>query len=185
VEGEAWGGLRTDAVKPALPGLPKGLVFLAPAHPDWPALFDAEATRLRAALGSRVIAIEHYGSTAVPGLAAKPVIDLLAGVQDLEIAAACSPTMIALGYEDAGPGVVPGHHIFGLGEARTHICHFVRHEGPEWRACLAFRDALRGDPDLTAAYAALKQDLAARHPNDRAAYTAAKTDFVARALGAS
>jgi GrpB-like predicted nucleotidyltransferase (UPF0157 family) len=172
-------------VTAALPGLPKGRVFIAPPHPEWPALFEAEAARLGAALGADLIAIEHYGSTAVPGLAAKPVIDLLAGVEDLAIAAACSPEMIALGYEDAGRGVVPGHHIFGLGEARTHICHFVRYEGREWRACLAFRDALRADPKLTAAYAALKQDLAARHPNDRAAYTAAKSEFVARVLRAS
>ncbi|MFN3522344.1 MAG: GrpB family protein [Phenylobacterium sp.] len=162
----------------ALPGLPKGEVFLTPPHPDWPALFAAEAARIRSALGARVLGLEHYGSTSIPGIKAKPVIDLLVGVARLEEADTFSPTMVALGYEDAGDGGVPGHRIFGLGAARTHICHVVPHEGPEWRTCLAFRDALRADRALALAYEALKVELAARHTKDRAAYTDGKTAFV-------
>lgn len=170
----------------ALPGLPKGKVVLAEPHADWPALFAAEAARLRSALGEQVLGLEHYGSTAIPGIKAKPVIDLLVGLDRLETAAGCAPAMLALGYEDAGTDVVPDHHIFGLGEARTHIVHMVAFEGQAWRECLAFRDALRADPALARAYEALKVDLGAQFADDRAAYTDGKgafvTEIVTRAL---
>lgn len=173
----------------ALPGLPKGKVFLAEPHPDWPALFEAEAQRIRSALGPVLLAIEHYGSTSIPGIRAKPVIDLLVGLPRLADAEACAPAMLALGYEDAGDGGVPDHRIFGLGEARTHICHMVEYEGAEWRFSLAFRDALRGDAALAGAYEALKVDLAERFADERAAYTEGKgafvRDVVARVLSAS
>ena len=162
----------------ALPGLPKGTVFLTPPHPEWPRLFDAEARRIRTALGDRVLGLEHYGSTSIPGLKAKPVIDLLVGLARLEEADDCAATMIALGYEDSGDGGVPGHRIFGRGEARTHICHMVVHEGPEWRVSLAFRDALRANPALARDYEALKVRLAGQHASDRPSYTAGKGAFV-------
>ena len=72
--------------------------------------------------------------------------------------------------------------MFGKGAARTHLAHFVEHGGVQWRACLAFRDALRADPARAGAYQALKRELAARHPDDRAAYTAGKGAFVAEVL---
>jgi len=166
----------------ALPGLAEGRVVLAEPHADWPALFAAEAARLQSALGERVLGLEHYGSTAIPGIKAKPVIDLLVGLERLEAAAGCAPAMLALGYEDAGTDVVPGHHIFGLGEARTHIAHMVEFEGAAWRRCLAFRDALRADRDVARGYEALKVELAARHAADRGAYTEGKSAFVERVL---
>ena len=163
-------------------GLPQDQNRLAPYNPDWAVAFAEEATRLQAALGPSVVAIEHYGSTSVPGLAAKPILDLLVGVADLAQVPALSETLVALGYEDRGREIVPGHHIFGRGEARTHLAHFVRHGGEHWLATLTFRDRLRADPDLRDAYQALKTRLAAEHPTDRRAYTFGKSEFVAAVL---
>ena len=99
-------------------GLPQDQNRLAASNPDWPLAFEAEAARLKASLGPFVIAIEHYGSTSVPGLAAKPILDLLVGVAGLADVPAWASVMAGLGYEDRGREVVPGHHIFGRGEAR-------------------------------------------------------------------
>lgn len=165
-----------------LPGLPHGKVFLAPHDVRWRGLFEAEAARIAAALGGAPLAIEHYGSTSIPGIDAKPVIDLLVGLRTLDEALTYVPAMEALGYDFAPYAGVPGHHVFGKGAARTHLAHFVEHGGVQWRACLAFRDALRADPARAGAYQALKRELAARHPDDRAAYTAGKGAFVATVL---
>lgn len=151
---------------------------LAEPNADWPSAFALEATRLKAALGDVIIAIEHYGSTSIPGLAAKPIIDLLVGVADLSQAAQSSAVMAGLGYDERGYDLVPGHHIFGHGEARTHLAHFVPHDSDFWRRPLIFRDRLRVSADLRERYEALKRDLVARHPNDRPAYTKAKGEFV-------
>ena len=163
-------------------GLPQDRNRLAPYNPDWAAAFAEEAARLKAALGDAVIAIEHYGSTSIPGLAAKPILDLLVGVADLAQVPALSDTMAGLGYEDRGREDVPGHHIFGRGVARTHLAHFVGHGGRDWLAPLTFRDRMRADPNLRDAYLALKTQLVAEHPTDRAAYTAGKAGFVAAVL---
>ncbi len=162
----------------SLPGLPHGQVFLSEADPLWPALFEQEAGRIRTRLGPAILAIEHYGSTSVPGLKAKPVIDLLIGVRKLEDALDQVLGMESLGYDFAPHAGVEGHHIFGLGRDRTHLAHFVEHEGERWQLCLKFRDRLRSDPAARQAYQALKEDLAARYPDDRAAYTQGKTAFV-------
>lgn len=155
---------------------------LAASHPQWGQAFQDEAARIRAAVGSDIVALEHYGSTSVSGLSAKPIIDLLIGVADLSLADRHAPAMIALGYDDAGDGGIEGHRIFGKGAARTHLAHFVVHEGPEWTATLRFRDLLRADADLRDAYEQLKTRLVAEHPSDRAAYTAGKSAFVQAAL---
>jgi GrpB-like predicted nucleotidyltransferase (UPF0157 family) len=155
---------------------------LAAYQPGWAEAFAHEAARIRAALGPAVLAVEHYGSTSIPGLPAKPIIDLLIGVRDLAVAKANAPKMFALGYDDRTRNVVPGHYIMGLGVARTHHAHFVAYEGDQWWPPLIFRDRLRADPALRDEYAALKRQLAAEFPNDRAAYTTAKSAFVARVL---
>lgn len=157
---------------------------LAAYHPGWAEAFAEEAARIKAALGPRVLAIEHYGSTSVPGLPAKPIIDLLIGVRDLGEVKDIAPPMFALGYDDNAHSVVPGHYIMGLGEQRTHHAHFVAFESEHWWPPLAFRDRLRADPALRDEYAALKRRLVIEHPHDRAAYTEAKSAFVERVLAA-
>ena len=163
-------------------GLDRTVNRLAAPHPQWAQAFEEEAAHIRAAVGPDVLALEHYGSTSVPGLAAKPIIDLLIGVADLSVADRHAPVMIALGYDDAGDGGVESHRIFGKGAARTHLAHFVVHGGAEWVATLRFRDMLRADAGLCTAYEQLKSRLVAEHPTDRAAYTAGKSEFILAAL---
>lgn len=165
-----------------LPGLLPGLVFLADPAPGWADLYDQEAARIAMALGPVVLAIEHYGSTSIPGIKAKPVIDLLIGLPRLDDALGEIAAMEALGYDYAAHAGVPGHHVFGKGAARTHLAHFVEHRGESWGECLRFRDRLRADSELALAYEQLKIELAARYPQDRAAYTAGKSAFVAGVL---
>ena len=167
-----------------LPGLLPGMVFLTDPAPGWARLYDQEAARIAKALGPVVVAIEHYGSTSIPGIKAKPVIDLLVGLPRLDDALAQIGAMERLGYDYAAHAGVPGHHVFGKGAARTHLAHFVEHQGESWIECLRFRDRLRADTELALAYERLKVELAARHPQDRAAYTAGKSAFVASVLAA-
>jgi GrpB-like predicted nucleotidyltransferase (UPF0157 family) len=164
-------------------GLEQGVNRLADHNPLWAQAFAEEAARLRAALGPLALAIEHYGSTAVPGLRAKPIIDLQIGVARIDDGLAFIKPMAALGYDYAGDQGIPEHHIFGKGLARTHLAHVVVYRGEQWFKTLRFRDRLCAEPDLRTAYEALKLELVASTIS-RAAYTAGKTDFVENASAA-
>lgn len=158
-------------------GLEQGANRLVAYNPLWPQAFAEEAARIRAALGPQALAIEHYGSTAVPGLSAKPIIDLMIGVSDIDHGLAFIEPMAGLGYDYAGGQGIPNHHIFGKGAARTRLAHVMIHDSLAWRRALGFRDRLRADPIARAAYEALKRDLAAS-ANSRGEYTAGKSGFV-------
>ncbi len=129
--------------------------------------------------------IHHVGSTAIPGLAAKPIIDMIAGVRDFEEARAAYEPLAALSYRHAPhrPGIA--HHFakpsLALAEF-THSLHLTEPGSDLWRERLAFRDALRGDPALVREYETLKLRLARDHADDLGAYTAGKREFVARVL---
>ena len=166
-------------------GLPAGEVRLVDYDPAWPRLFDEEARRLREALGAGLAALEHIGSTAVPGLAAKPILDIAAAVADLSGLPALVAALEAAGYAYKGEYGLPGRHFFTLGDpARVHL-HVVVQGSGHWSSWIALRDRLRADPDLRARYAALKAGLAAQHARDRDAYTAAKSGFIREALEGS
>jgi GrpB-like predicted nucleotidyltransferase (UPF0157 family) len=167
---------------PALPGLAHGTVQLAEWTPRWAELFAEEAQRLRIALGNLAVAIEHYGSTSVPGLVAKPLLDILVGGPEATDAAPYRVALEPLGYDYAAHAGVPEHLVFGRGTARTHLVHVVRYGGGAWHRALAFRDALRADAGLRERYAALKRDLAQQHGAERSHYTAAKSAFVEHVL---
>ncbi len=169
---------KTDAAL----GLEDGSVRLVPYESDWPRLFREEAARIQAALGRRILGVEHVGSTAVPGLVSKPILDMLGGVPRLEDARDCIEPLAEIGYEDLGIELVPGHHVFGRGDPRTHHLHLVERDGDRWRILLRFRDALRADPDLVARYEDLKRRLAGEFPYRRADYTEAKGDFIRSVL---
>nr|WP_295889417.1 GrpB family protein [uncultured Devosia sp.] len=149
---------------------------------SWPAEFEAERVRLARALHPTARAIEHYGSTSVPGLPAKPILDILVGVSPLSDWVACHDPLLQLGYDYAESAGVPGHHIFGRGRdrsERTHLVHVVEFGGESWTSNLAFRDALRRDDQLRDSYLALKQQAVAAAPEGRAAYNAQKQAFIA------
>ncbi len=157
-------------------------IIIVDYDPAWPVQAADEIAAIRAALGDQLLAIEHVGSTSVPGLAAKPVIDLMAGIRTLDDAPACVPLLAALGYEfkPVAEDTIPERRYFRKGPvgARTHHLHMVALGGEFWRRHLAFRDALRADPATAADYAALKRRLAADFRDDRIGYTEAKTAFI-------
>ena len=161
-------------------------VEIVPYDPAWPCLFAVEAARLRGALSVEdVVGIEHFGSTAVPGLAAKPIIDILIAVASLPRAKATMiEPIIALGYVywSENPRTDRMFFVKGMppyGDRRTHHIHITEPDGEMWQRRLAFRDYLRADRDEARRYEALKRDLSARFPADREAYTEAKTDYAA------
>jgi tRNA threonylcarbamoyladenosine biosynthesis protein TsaE len=138
---------------------------LSEYDPAWPQRFQAEAHELERALGDLVLGLEHVGSTAVPGLAGKPTIDVAVGVREIPLPAEATARLEALGFEDALSDSRPGEHRFRKGSSvpREVIVHVVRRQSREWDALVRFRDALRADPALAAEYEALKrQKLAER-----------------------
>ena len=159
-------------------------IEIVPADPRWPALFAAERDAIAAALAPWLVGLpEHIGSTAVPGLAAKPVIDIMAPVASLAASRDAITAAARLQYAYAPYQADTMHWFCKPGpQLRTHHLHLVPADSPLWRDRLAFRDALRRDPALRDAYAALKQALAATHRHDRDGYTAAKGPFIARAI---
>lgn len=157
-------------------------VVVAPYDPSWPVRFAVERARVAEALGDLALDIQHVGSTAAPGLAAKPIIDLLVLVRDLADATACIAPLSELGYIFVDHVENLERRFFRKGMPRTHHLHIVEAGSREARDTLAFRDALRADPELRAAYARLKRDLAAQNDGDRLAYTRGKTAFVRAAL---
>lgn len=166
------------------PGWVDEPIRIEPPRPDWPARFEAERQALEAAIGPWATGgIHHVGSTAVPGLDAKPVIDILVGVDDLESSRACFGLLAQLGYLHA-PYLPDEMHWFCKPDParRTHHLHLVPAGSQRFADELAFRDHLRGMPGAAAEYAALKRRLAGEHPDDREAYTAAKAAFVTDAL---
>jgi GrpB-like predicted nucleotidyltransferase (UPF0157 family) len=161
-------------------------IRLAPYDPAWPARFEREVERIRAACAPLPIRLDHVGSTAVPGLAAKPIIDVLgarpAGSDPTPYVAA----MTGLGWAHRGENGVPGRDYFRLGDPeRTHHLHLFEEGHPRWQAHLDFRDALRARPALRREYERLKRTLAARFPEDREAYTSAKAPFIEAVLAAA
>jgi GrpB-like predicted nucleotidyltransferase (UPF0157 family) len=122
--------------------------------------------------------IQHIGSTAVPGLAAKPVIDMMAGVRDLEEAREAFEPLAEQGYEYTPHR--PRTHRFA--KAQTHGLHLTEVDTDLWRERVAFRDALRADPGLAVEYQELKLRLAQEHGSDIGAYTVGKRPFVGRVL---
>ena len=160
-------------------------VLLVPSAPHWPEAYATLCAELLAVFGPGEIAIEHIGSTAVPGLLAKPVLDLMLGAPTLTAIEARIPTLTALGYQyvDRHEHELPQRRYFvrqPAGAERIHLHGLVRGDRL-WREHLIFRDALRADADLRARYAALKTELVARGL-DKAAYTAAKAPFIRAVL---
>lgn len=163
------------------------LIRLAPADPAWQGRFELEREALEDAIGAWAVgAIHHVGSTAIPGLDAKPVIDILVGVRDLETARDCFEPLAGLDYLYA-PYLPEEMHWFCKPDParRTHHLHLVPVGSQRYSDELSFRDRLRADPGLAAEYLALKRHLADRHRNDREAYTEAKSAFIQAALAKS
>jgi GrpB-like predicted nucleotidyltransferase (UPF0157 family) len=163
-------------------------IAVVPYDPDWPSRFEAERALLEHVLAPWLEGgIHHVGSTAIPGISAKPVIDMIAGVRDLEEARAAFDPLHEHSYHYAPhrPGIA--HHFAKPSlpnSEHTHSLHLTESGSDLWRERLAFRNALRDDRALVAEYEGLKLRLAQQHPNDLGAYTAGKREFVVRVLAA-
>jgi len=163
-------------------------IVLVDYDAQWPAMFAVEEARLRAALNPQlIVGIEHFGSTAIPGLAAKPIIDILIAVRSLaEAREQVIGPMRSLDYVFWAhqPKTDRMFFVKGMppyGARRTHHVHITEPDGELW-ARLPFRDYLRAHADEAKRYERLKRDLALTHATDREAYTAGKSGYVAAVL---
>ena len=160
-----------------------GSIVVSNYDPNWPSLFEQERTRIKSALGSFALAIEHVGSTSVPGLSSKPIIDLLVGVPSLEEAKErCIGPIEALGYNymPEYTSWLPHELFFRKGPPGpwTHHVHLMEPSYSRWEALLVFRDYLRAHPEAARAYADIKRALAASSKDNIGAYRNGKNTFV-------
>ena len=181
---------HTQAVDEAATQAPAQVV-LVEYNPLWPMLFEEERAQILSLTGPWVESVEHIGSTSVPGLGAKPILDIMVGLRSLSDAPQCISRLETIGYEyvPRHEAVLPERRYFHKGpsySSRTHHLHMVETTSEFWKRHLLFRDYLRAHPETARQYYELKKALAERFPTDRAAYTDAKTSFiestVARAL---
>ncbi|MBU9724228.1 MULTISPECIES: GrpB family protein [Bacillaceae] len=148
-------------------------------NPEWEALFQSEATRLIEIFGEQLVAIHHIGSTSVPGLAAKPIIDIMPVVKNIDHVDERNEKMVAIGYEPKGENGIAGRRYFQKGgDNRTHHVHIFYEGSEDIVRHLAFRDYVRTSPEIKQEYGDLKKHLAAKYTNDIAAYIAGKNQLV-------
>jgi len=160
-------------------GLARGTVHIVKYRARWPSSFERERRRLQRHIGDRIVAIEHIGSTSVPGLSAKPILDISVGVRRVKDMRMIQGTLEKLGYER--PHVGDRRNVLfakGPDHRRTVYVHVMRYQGATWRNDLRFRDWLRKHPNDRRRYQTLKERLAAIHAMDRAAYTEGKKGFI-------
>ena len=155
-------------------------IEVVPYAPEWPGLFEFEARRIQEACGDTIVVVEHIGSTAVPGLLAKPILDMMPGLRSYQDGFKTIEPLKQLGYEYFGENGIPGRHYFNLVYEQRTILHVHMIEmGTEfWQRHLLFRDYLRAHPTVAAQYAQLKKELAVRYRNERTAYTEGKSEFI-------
>ncbi|WUH99302.1 GrpB family protein [Spirillospora sp. NBC_00431] len=162
-------------------GLFQGQVRLRESDPRWGEAFSRLADALGMALGAKAVSIEHVGSTSVPGLCAKPILDMAVALASDAVTEDVVAALEPLGYVYRGDKGDDGGLLFVLedrpGRRVAHV-HAVQKGDGQWDRWLIFRDLLRNDARARADYDRLKRELAARHPRDRRAYTLDKTSFV-------
>jgi GrpB-like predicted nucleotidyltransferase (UPF0157 family) len=163
-------------------GLESGVVRLVEYDARWPALFAAEQQRIRDRCGALAPRLEHVGGTSIPGMCAKPVLDIAAGRPRDASTEDFVAALEQAGYEHRGERGVPGRQFFRRGQPRAYHLHLVEEGGPLWRDYLAFRDYLRAHAEAARQFADLKRVLAARFSRDREAYMNAKSSHVQEIL---
>jgi GrpB-like predicted nucleotidyltransferase (UPF0157 family) len=155
-------------------------VEVVPHSPGWAAAFGTEADRLTAVLGEEVVAVHHIGSTAIPGIKAKPIVDILLEVRQVERLDDLGPEMAGLDYEARGEFGIPERRLFvkHTGSRRTHHIHAFATGNPDLERHLAFRDYMISHPENAEAYGRLKEHLAQEFPTDIEGYMDGKDAFI-------
>jgi GrpB-like predicted nucleotidyltransferase (UPF0157 family) len=161
-------------------------IIIKEYDPKWPNLYESERNEIMEAIGHYVADIQHIGSTAIPGLAAKPVIDIMVGLRRLLDAQDCILPIEAMEYEYVPEFEIefPERRYFRKSKngKRTHQIHMVEIGTDFWKRHLLFRDHLRKHPEAADAYSALKRELSMKFENDREGYTNAKSPFIENIL---
>ncbi len=165
-------------------GLENNVVRLSDHSSLWADLYREEEKRITAAIGHLIIDLQHIGSTAIPGIKAKPILDMLAGVAQLEKALLCKAPLEATGYDYIALAGIANDYVFGKGVPRTHYLHVVKYGGAKWANHLCFRDRLRRDPELAQAYEKLKEELSRKFSDSHAKYHDAKSKFINKVVAA-
>lgn len=163
-------------------GLEKGVVRLVPYNPEWVQIFESERAALLTEVSAYILDIQHVGSTSIPGMRAKPIVDIAIAVADFEEARVCIPPIEALGYEYKGEFGIPHRHYFVKGDPRLFHIHMSEINDQPWQNLLLFRDYICQHPSVAKEYAELKTQLALKYPQDRSAYLDGKADFIERIL---
>jgi len=152
----------------------------------WMRLYEEEKHRILEVIGQKAVAIEHIGSTAVPGLGGKPIIDIMAGVHQCTHADECISLLQGLGYGNVTPEPDEPDWYYCLSKAyqggarplKNYHLHLVKFKSDHWKKHLVFRDYLRAHPEVAKEYFELKKALADKYGSDREGYTEAKTSFI-------
>lgn len=167
----------------ALPGVERNKVLLVPHRKEWAGLFGETKAVLAGLLGENALRIHHVGSTSIPGILAKPILDIAVVLRQLD--AIDASAMERAGYEERGEQGVPGRNLFVMrspeGLSLRHV-HCYGENNENLRDVLAFRDYLRSHPEAAGEYSRLKLSLYGRYADDRTAYTENKTAFIRRIL---
>ncbi len=167
-----------DPSKQPLLGLKRGELRVSPYREEWKNLFEIEKRDIEEAIGDYIEDIQHVGSTSIPGMSAKPILDIAIAVKDFEEARICIKPLCDMGYTFKGENGIPRRHYFLKGEPCTHHIHMLEKTSEEWERLILFRDYLRSHQNTAEEYKKLKRDLSERLQGDRKAYQAAKSDFV-------
>ena len=167
-------------------GLEKGIVVLHEYSFEWEKLFEQERASLQGLLDDSVVEIQHIGSTAVPNLISKPIIDILLGVRSSDVVSQMKSQLEDIGYTYRLNGSDENQVLFVKGpeEKRTYYLHITEYGSKTWKNYLAFRDYLRVHPEAVQKYAELKKELAAHYPQKRELYTQGKKRFIQGVLDA-
>jgi len=163
-------------------GLEHGTVRLVPYSPEWKALFNEEKHLLESILGDMVVGIEHIGSTAIPDMPSKPIIDIAVAVRGKEDIPRCVELLTTKGYAYKGEYGLPGRHFFIKGTLHTHHLHVVAQGCHHWDLWLLFRNYMREHGELASQYSALKRAMAEKFASDRDSYTKSKGAFIGKTL---
>jgi GrpB-like predicted nucleotidyltransferase (UPF0157 family) len=162
-------------------GLKRDTVRVVAHRAEWQELYEEERRALLVRVGHLAVEVRHVGSTAVPGLDAKPIIDIALAVRSTQDVPRLVGPLGDLGYIYRGDAGSDGGHLFvkeSAPDIRTHHLHVVAADDPQWREWLLLRDKLRADEALRARYAGLKRALQERFVEDRRVYTEAKNEFI-------
>jgi len=161
-------------------GLERGKVRLSPYNPQWKKLYEQERERVVSVIGEYILDIQHVGSTSIPGVKAKPIIDIAIGVKDLRTGRNCIKPLEGLGYEYKHDAGIKGRHFFAKGSEknRTHYAHVEKLNGQLWKNHILFRDYLRTHEEAVKKYNKIKERLVKKYKDDRDSYAAEKNNFI-------